>query len=232
MSGKSQRIFPSFMCLLIVLFLTQAIGCQFQRGRVSGVNPLPVLEGKSIVIGFRPAISEGEEPGVTRSPFSGAVFMSEQIPQDVSDKMTNKLFDRLQGHERFELIGPNKARGVLASLMSSEHNLSEIEILKRTGQAFSAEAVMVGYIYRWQERKGTDYSVDRAASAAFDLYLIRSNDGAVLWKARFDETQVPLSENILNMESFLKGKGKWMTVEDLAYSGLSEALDQMLAVEE
>ena len=227
MPGKGKKnhlVIP----LLIILTLFTNFSCRFQRGGVPNVNPLPPLEGKSIVLGFRPALSQDKEPGVMRSPFSGAVFMAEQIPQGVPDKMTTILFERLQGHKGFELIGLSKAQGVSESIMSSDQNLSEIEILKRIGQAFSANAVMIGYIYRWQERKGTDYSVDSPASAAFELYLIRSDDGSVIWKGRFDKTQAPLSENILDMSSFLKGKGKWMTVEDMATLGLREMLDQCL----
>lgn len=227
MFQKSQ-IIRAVISVLIVVLLFINIGCQFQRGSVSRVNPLPSLAGKSVVLGFSSAITHDEDPGVMRSPFSGAVFMSEQIPPDVPDKMTAILFERLQNHKGFELIGPNKAKGVSEGLKSSGEDFSEIEILKRIGNAFSADAVMVGYIYRWRERKGTDYSVDSPASAAFELYLIRSNDGAVIWKARFDKTQAPLSENVLNMKSFLKGKGKWMTVEDLAGLGLNELLDQSL----
>jgi len=102
--------------------------------------------------------------------------------------------------------------------------MSDIDTFKRIGHEFSAETVMVGYIYRWQERKGTDYSADRPASTAFDLYLLRAEDGAVLWKGKFDKTQAPLSENILDARTFFKGKGKWMTVETLADLGLSDIL--------
>lgn len=225
---RKRKIYKQVIYCLIIGFLFLNIGCHFQRGGALKVNPLPPLEGKTIVLGFRPAITHGEDAGMMRSPFSGAVFMSEQIPSDVPDKMTAILFERLQNYEAFELIGPNKAKGVSEGLISSGQDLSEIEILKRTGRAFSADTVMVGYIYRWNERKGTDYSVDSPASAAFELYMIRSKDGAVIWKARFDKTQAPLSENILDMKSFIKGKGKWMTVEDLASLGLNELLDQSL----
>ncbi len=85
---------------------------------------------------------------------------------------------------------------------------------------------MIGYVYRWREREGTDYSVNRPASTAFDLYLIRSHDRAVLWKGRFDKTQRSLSENILDMETFIKGKGRWMTVDRLAKLGLSNLMSK------
>jgi hypothetical protein len=57
-------------------------------------------------------------------------------------------------------------------------------------------------------------------------------DGEVLWKGRFDKTQTPLSENILDARTFFKGKGKWMTVESLADLGLSDMLGKSLSDED
>jgi hypothetical protein len=152
--------------------------------------------------------------------------MAEPVPPDISDKMTTKLFSLLSNYEGYELVGLDK------EALSSDQGMSEVETFKRIGREFSAETVMVGYIYRWQERKGTDYSADRPASVAFDLYLLRSVDGEVLWKGRFDKTQAPLSENILDARTFFKGKGKWMTVESLADLGLSDMLGKSLSDED
>jgi hypothetical protein len=209
--------------IILILILILNIDCQFQGGSVKG-DLLPPRTGKTVVLGFRPAMSEGEEAGVLRNPISGAVYMAEPIPADVPDKMTTKLFNLLRNYEGYELVDLDKEAGISASLLSSGQGMSDIDTFKRIGHEFSAETVMVGYIYRWQERKGTDYSADRPASTAFDLYLLRAEDGAVLWKGKFDKTQAPLSENILDARTFFKGKGKWMTVETLADLGLSDIL--------
>ena len=105
--------------------------------------------------------------------------------------------------------------------------MTPLEILQEVGKAFEADAILAGYIYRWREREGTDYAVDRPASVAFDLQLIRPTDGAVLWKMKFDKAQQSLSENILDLKTFLDGRGRWMTVEKLAMLGLRKALGDM-----
>ncbi|MFC1866632.1 hypothetical protein ACFL0H_00625 [Thermodesulfobacteriota bacterium] len=226
--NKSLKTIYLFTCLGISLFIFLNAGCQFYKRPVSHVKPFPFKTGKIVVLGFRPAMSPGAEPGVIRSPVAGTVFMSEPVPQRVAEKMTVKLFDRLQKVKGYQLIGPNQASGVFASLVASEQGMSEIDIFQRIGQALSADAVMIGYIYRWREREGKDYSVNRPASAAFDLYLISSVDKAVLWKGKFDKTQKSLSENLFDMGTFLKGRGRWMTVENLAEMGLIELLDKSL----
>ena len=89
---------------------------------------------------------------------------------------------------------------------------------------------MAGYIYRWKDREGSDYSAGQPASVAFDLYLLRSRDGVVLWKGRFDKTQRSLSENLFDIRTFIEGKGKWMTAADLAELGLTEMLDRSFVI--
>ena len=221
--------FHSLPCLkgllgiILILILIPNIDCQFHGGGVKS-DPLPPRTGKTVVLGFRPAIPEGEEGGVIINPISGAVFMAEPINTDVADKMTAKLFNLLRNYEGYELIDLDKEADISADLLSSGQGVSDIETFKRISHEFSAETVMVGYIYRWQERKGTDYSADRPASTAFDLYLLRAEDGVVLWKGKFDKTQASLSENILDLRTFLRGKGRWMTVEALADLGLSDIL--------
>ena len=134
---------------------------------------------------------------MVRSPLSGAVFMAEPVHERVVDQMTADLFDRILKNKSYDIISPAQARGVYETLVSTDVVSGDIELSQRIGQAFSADAVLIGYVYRWREREGTDYGAERPASVAFDLYLIRPRDGAILWKGRFDKTQRALSETSL-----------------------------------
>jgi len=201
-------------------------GCSLRMGDVLKSEPLPPKVGKMVVVGFKPAMSQWGTPGMIRSPISGATFVAEPVAQEVADRMTEKLFSTLLDDKGYELISPNQAKGVFASIVSSGQSLEDIEIFQKIGQTFFADTVLTGYIYRWQEREGTDYSVNRPASAAFDLYLISAHNRTVLWKGRFDKTQRSLSENILDMDTFIKGKGRWMTVNSLAELGLNKLMSE------
>jgi hypothetical protein len=181
-----------------------------------------------VVVGFLPAMSQWDTPNMVRSPITGAVFFAEPVSEQVVSNLTTNLFERIVKEKRYDLISPGQAKGVYSSLRLSDVVQPEIEIIQKIGQAFSADAVMSGYLYRWQEREGTDYAVNRAASVAFDLYLIRPDDGAILWKDRFDKTQQSLSENLLDVNTFLKGQGIWMTAGSLADLGLDKVLGELL----
>jgi hypothetical protein len=50
----------------------------------------------------------------------------------------------------------------------------------------------------------------------------------VFWKGRFDKTQQHLSRNILDVDTFMKSQGRWMTAERLAEIGLEGVLGSLL----
>ena len=62
----------------------------------------------------------------------------------------------------------------------------------------------------------------RPAAVSFAVYLIDVASGKMLWKAKFEETQRSLSENVLNTETFFKRKDEWLTAYELARFGVIE----------
>ena len=210
----------------IALFIFFFAGCDFRRAGLPE-QKIFQFEGKSIVVaGFRAALSPGEKPEVVRNPLSGAIFNGQPVEKEVIDRMTDALFMKMLETKRYEFISPDQAEGILSTLVSSDAVLDDAELFKRLGKAVSSDAVLVGYIYRWIEREGSDYAVHRPASVAFDLCLLRTDDGVILWKGRFDKSQKSLSENLLDLNTFMKAGGKWMTAEYLANLGLQEILEK------
>lgn len=217
-----------FFWLLILAGLLTTGGCFHQKAQVIGNASIPQLE-RLVVFGFRPAMLQGEAPEVIRDPISGAIFMAQPVSNDVAQRMNAILFERLIADKKYELISPSQAEGVFSVLISTDINadLGPGELLQKMGKAFGSDAVLTGYVFRWQEREGSDYAVNRPASTAFDLHLISSADGAILWSAKFDKTQRSLSENLFDLATFVKSRGRWLTVDNLALLGLQKLLDEM-----
>ncbi len=187
----------------------------------------PSPEGNTlVVVGFFPAVSPGTEPGVVRGPLSGAVHMAYPVPQEIIDKMNERLVSSLAERKEYELISPDQAKGALATILSSNPAVDEARLMTEVGRSLSADSVLLGYVYRWLEREGTDYAAHRPASVAFDLYLLRTADGRLLWKGNFDRSQRSLTENLLEFDFFVKGKGKWMTADALGDMGLSDMMER------
>jgi hypothetical protein len=99
--------------------------------------------------------------------------------------------------------------------------------LRQIGEMVFADAIMVGRIERFRERIGDDWGVKSPASVAFVLDLIDVRRGDVIWSARFDETQKPLSENIFGLGDIGQRGVRWLTAEQLAMDGVKKAVGQL-----
>ena len=187
----------------------------------------PDLSGikKILILPFKDMASVFGEGVNGRCPVCGKVFTTGEVAKDASDILTENLFDLLKDRKDFELIPSSQAQGVMARLLAgSKQELQERELQLEIGRALNADAIFVGYIYRFRERVGGKYSVELPASVAFDIHLIRTVDGRILWSAHLDETQRPLSDNLFGLSLFLRRKAKWVTAKEMAISGLKDML--------
>jgi len=184
---------------------------------------------KIVVVGFSPALSPGDPSNWAKDPITGAVFWAEPVPEGVAKEMTDILFDKMVEGYGYSLVSPGQARGAFSEILATDRGLTldALGMVREIGKSFGADGALVGRIYRWQEREGTDYAVSRPASVAFNLLLVRPEDGAILWGGRFDKTQQSLSENLFDMSTFLHGGGRWMTARKLALMGLDETMARM-----
>jgi hypothetical protein len=216
-----------FKLLISALLLSMALtgfACQGRQVSKEEEPPMPVLD-TIVVIGFRPALGPSQPPGLVRSPISGAIFSAEPVSETVADWLSEAFFEKLSKTDDRQWISPREAAAAFSQLASSNPTLTDRDIYVRIGKVLSADGVVGGHVYRWQEREGTAYAANRPASVAFDAYLLSAGDGVILWKARFDKTQVSLSENLFDIHTFLKAKGRWMTAAELAEIGLAEFVE-------
>lgn len=209
-----------FIGSTLVLIVLNGSSCQLQQVPPEDKPVVPVLN-TIVLVGFRPALPPSQAPGVARSPISGAVLSAQPVSEEIADALSKLLFEKLAKDSRRQWIPPREAAAAFAQLASSNPTLTDRDIFVRIGKSLSAEGVLGGHVYRWDEREGTAYAVKRPASVAFDLYLMSTEEGTILWKARFDKTQLSLSENLFDLQTFLKAKGRWMTAEELAEIGLT-----------
>lgn len=225
---KTHALSRLWTLIVIVILFIGVEGCH------QGMTPItekPLLHGgeKMAVLGFMAALDEQDKPQAVLDPLSGEVFSAEPVPSSVVREMTGMLFERLTSRERRELIPPSQTMGAYSSIAyrNADLALPTGSLLQKVGKALGANLVLVGYIYRWRERQGTDYAVNRPASVAFDLDLVRSSDGTVVWNAKFEKTQKSLMENMLDLRTFLSAGGRWMTAKKLASVGLARMLNEM-----
>lgn len=221
---RTRAVLFIFFVILLPLF----IGCQTFFGFAKRQAPPMVKVERMVVIGFRPGLSPGRKPGVIRSPLTGSVFLAEPVSREVCYRLTERLYHMLEKRFSFPLVSPGEAREALSNLeKASSYREMNVEIFQQVGAALSGDVVLVGLVFRWNERVGTNFAASQPASVAFEIALIKTLDGTILWTGKFDKTQASLSENVLDLHTFLKAKGRWMTAEELADIGLSDLAEQL-----
>jgi hypothetical protein len=228
--GKIRIASSSMICRVSHLFLVCFIfiivsGCHY----ASGVSTTLKDDGKVVfkrlaVLPFQQVSPEDEAFKTVRCPVCGVVFSTEKFPQGSEKVVEDIFFEQLKERKHLTLIPSDRVGGMYERVADSFLKADPIKTLKQVGMELEADGIIVGYVYRYRERKGYPYSAEKPASVAFEIHLIRVSDGAIVWRGIFDKTQTSLMEDILQISSFLKEGGKWVTVKELTAEGMEEVL--------
>lgn len=176
------------------------------------------------VVPFQQIVPDDADTKVVHCPLCGAAFTTSKLSKDPEKVVENIFMERLKQSGKFSISDPENVAGVYRRLSSGAAKSQLPEILRKLGVELGAEGVVAGFVYRYREREGYPYSVKQPASVAFEIHLLRGNNGAQVWRGIFDRTQRSLTENIFQFSSFYKQKGRWATAEELAEEGMDEIL--------
>jgi len=95
------------------------------------------------------------------------------------------------------------------------------------GACMGAAAILVPQLVFWTERDGSEMSVRTPAGVILDLYLVDVKEQALADRFHFDETQLSLTENLLDAGKFMKRGGKWITAAELAGEGIARGVEEL-----
>ena len=163
--------------------------------------------------------------GAVPCPVCGMIFdatKSAGNPETVLETLFLEQLDKKR--PKFSVVAGERAAGVFRRISADSLTVSLREVLREVGTEMEAEGVVIGYVYRFRERKGVSYTVEQPASVAFEIHLLRVSDGELVWRGSFDKTQSSLMENLFQFASFFRGKGKWVTAKELTGEGVEQVL--------
>ena len=199
---------------VLVVFLTLAITTPAAENATS---PMRIA-----VISFQPLIPGEKQGNTVICPICGTGYSSGKILKG-SEKVVEEVFvDKLHKLKEVELIPSDKAQSVYKRIASESLKGPLLNIYKKVGHELGADVLVVGYVYRYTEREGYNFSAEHPASVFFEIHLIKTIDGSIIWRGFFDKTQKSLMEDVFQISSFFKGGGKWMTARQLTEQGMNE----------
>ncbi len=202
-----------------------SVGCHHQEGvSTSLLRDGDVVFKRIAVVPFQRIIPEESGAKVFRCPVCGAVFAADGVAPGAEGIVENLFLDRIRKGGKFSIVDQDKTAGVYRQLSSAAPKEQPAQLVKKMATELGAEGIVVGYVFRYHEREGTAYAVKQPASVTYEVHLIRGSDGVQVWHGSFDKTQRTLMENIFELSSFFKQKGRWATAAELAGEGMDDIL--------
>ena len=180
------------------------------------------------------ATVESEQKQVPVSPLKTiTVFPVQaiQIAHHFNDDIKNQLeagvytmtsllaqyFAGIQSETSFQIISNEQMESLLGEFQGDIFSQARF-----ISSQINSDAVLVIIMERFREREGTRYSVKAPASVSFEYKLLKSDAPKILCNGVFEETQIPLTDNIFTLTKAKKRGFKWITAEDLAREGIKE----------
>lgn len=181
------------------------------------------------VIPFFIKTPSGEERRFVEDPISGRMFVAGASAPNAWRELTDLIYQKLATFPQLELVPLNK---VERATRREDFERDPMTSALKIGKVFGVDGVVLGWGFRYEERVGSAIAVERPASVSFAIHLVGVKEGSLLWSGQFQETQQPLSENILKLGSFLRRGGFWLKAKSLASVGMDEVLVSFPALRE
>ena len=157
-------------------------------------------------------------------PVCRGVYRQGAVLHGSQQTLTRLLQEKIGAVGTFKILPSEKVDEVLSPSVKEQIEKRPVPSAIQIGKGLNVDFILVGYLFRFEERIGSSLGAEKPASVAFDLHLYRLRDEKMVWTAKFDETQRPLSENLLKIGSFFRRSARWLTAEELASVGLDEML--------
>ncbi len=205
--------------LLLGLILPGSLDGRHERKPILAILPFSVVG------------VEDPEKGVF-CPVCNGIRRAGEILAGSEKTLTRFVYEKMETNGTFQVIPMKRVEAIVVP--SERKSMEKRPVLEsiRIGKTLNADFVCIGILFRFEERIGSSLGVERPASVSFDLHLIRLRDEKMVWLGKFDETQKPLSENLLKIGSFIRRKGSWLTAAELASVGIDEVLKKLPALKE
>ena len=198
------------------------LGCNGGNVRESqSISPPYTSPGIIAVVPFLVGRPDTTGQRLARCPRCEGYISVGDIAPEGPGVVTN-LFRQKLGAAQYNLVAPE----MVAKALSSLRDLTEQPemLVQQLAPEARADSVLIGWVFRYSERVGGALAVKKPASVAFVALLFQGKDAKLLWRGKFDETQKPLSENALNLASFFRRGGTWLTAKQLAADGTNRLL--------
>jgi len=98
---------------------------------------------------------------------------------------------------------------------------------QQVGQCADSDLLLVPVVMHWRDRSGAPGGTSQPAWVILDLYLVDVKTGALLNHSHYDYQQRALTDNLLDVGSFVRRRGQWVSAGDLAREGIERGIREL-----
>lgn len=113
---------------------------------------------------------------------------------------------------------------------TSGHSTGQPSALPRWiayGRGHGLGLLLVPQVLDWHQRQGSRAGVTSPAHVRIEFFLISVAQEALVGRSVFEERQEGLVDNLLNVGSFLKRRGAWISADDMARESMAGAVREL-----
>jgi hypothetical protein len=145
------------------------------------------------------------------------------VPDDVGDRIATRL-SRDLGRDGVSTVDPVAVVRATPPAGAARYDGA---LAARVARTVGANLSVYGALTRFVEREGSAWGATTPATVWYQAVLIDVQTGAVIDRQRFEYTQQPLSQNLLELPRFLQGGGRWVTRDEMLDGALSETAERL-----
>ena len=217
MQSRLRMLLLPALCLLM-------IACACSR-RPSSTADVPRVISPSYVISVAPFTQ----------PINASQLITGHIPDNqgrIADEQLPSLDRRFQtvlnagGKRQYKFINAIDLPKDMTRFHSSEQPQA-LPLWVAYGKKQGAQLLLVPQVLDWHEREGSKAGVTQSAHVRVEFFLLRVDTDSIMGRSIFEEKQAGLTENLLNVGSFLKRKGQWVTAGELTEESMNKAIKDL-----
>lgn len=208
-----------FICLLIILVMGICLSCSRKPSSTADIPRLLSSAVKVSVAPFTHPLNPGQLISGQLPKIQG--YIPEQDLQNLDMSLRETLLNNTKRNYNFlpaNILPADWNSGTVTSQPSA------LEKWLAYGKKYNVQYLLVPQVLDWHERQGSEAGVTEAAYVRLDFYLINVPAGTVVSKSSFEEQQVGLADNFLDIAQFFKRKGRWITAGQLSADGMLKAI--------
>lgn len=153
--------------------------------------------------------------------------MNDEVEPDADAVLTRLVQHALDKRFGNGTVDQEEVALAYADIMDQGEYLTPRDQVLALAEELGVEYVLVGNVWRYKTRTGSALASVDPSSVAFKLHLIYIPANRRIWAGVYNKTQQTLSENLFEASDFIKQRGQWVKVEDLAEIGVNDLVKRI-----